>query len=254
MWSSSEVMTARDTMIVLATDFGSGGPYTGQMKAVLHREAPGVPVVDLFADLPPFDAQGAAYLLAAYVGEFAAGAVFLCVVDPGVGGVRRALIAEADGRYFVGPDNGLLAIILRRAASVRLWEIDWRPEQLSSSFHGRDLFAPVAGRLAAGQPPEGRTLSSGEADRPDWPDDLPRVVYVDGFGNAMTGLRAATLTARSTLLAGGRTLARAETFGAAPEGEAFWYENANGLVEIAVNKGDAARELGLTPGSPVELV
>ncbi len=240
-------------MIVLVTDFGAGGPYVGQMKAVLLRQAPGVPIVDLFADLPPFDPRGAAYLLAAYGNEFAPGTVFLCVVDPGVGGDQRALVAQADGRYFVGPDNGLLAIVLRRAASARLWSIDWRPEKLSSSFHGRDLYAPLAGRLAAGQPPEGSKLPPGEAGRPDWPDDLPRVVYVDGFGNAMTGLRASTLTARATLLAGGRVLARAETFGAVPEGDAFWYENANGLAEIAVNKGNAASELGLAPGSPIEV-
>lgn len=240
-------------MIVLVTDFGSGGPYIGQMKAVLHREAPGIPIVDLFADLPPFDPQGAAYLLAGYAPEFAAGTVFLCVVDPGVGGDRRALVAEAGGRHFVGPDNGLLAMVLRRAASARLWNIDWRPDKLSASFHGRDLFAPVAGRLAVGQPPPGSPLSPGEAERPDWPDDLPRVVYVDGFGNAMTGLRASTLAARSILFAGGRRLVRAETFGAVPEGAAFWYENANGLAEIAVNKGNAASELGLASGSPVEV-
>lgn len=240
-------------MIVLVTDFGAGGPYVGQMKAVLFREAPGVPIVDLFADLPRFDPQSSAYLLAAYVKEFASGTVFLCVVDPGVGGARRALVAEADGQYYVGPDNGLLAIILRRATSARLWDIDWRPERLSSSFHGRDLFAPIAGQLAVGQPPDGSKLSLGEAERPEWPDDLPTIVYVDGFGNAMTGLRASTLTARSTLLAGDRTLVRAETFGAVPEGDAFWYENANGLAEIAVNKGNAASELGLSPGSPIKV-
>lgn len=246
MWFSSE-------MIVLFTDFGAGGPYVGQMKAVLLGQAPSVPILDLFADLPAFAPQGAAYLLAAYANEFPAGTVFLCVVDPGVGGERRALVAQADGRYYVGPDNGLLAIILRRAASSRLWEIDWRPEKLSSSFHGRDVFAPVAGRLAAGQKPPGTLLPPAEADRPDWPEDLPRVVYVDGFGNAMTGLRASKLTPSATLLAGGRPLARARTFGAVPEGEAFWYGNANGLAEIAVNRGHAANELGLAPGSPIEV-
>ena len=240
-------------MIVLVTDFGAGGPYMGQMKAVLLRQAPGVPIVDLFADLPAFQPQGAAYLLAAYTNEFPAGTVFLCVVDPGVGGEQRALVAQADGRYFVGPDNGLLAIVLRRADQARLWSIEWRPENLSASFHGRDLFAPIAGRLASGQPPGGGKLPPAEAGRPDWPDDLPRVVYVDGFGNAMTGLRASTLAASATLLAGGRVLVRARTFGAVPAGEPFWYENANGLAEIAVNKGNAAHDLGLAPGSPVEV-
>ena len=102
-------------MIVLCTDFGLEGPYTGQVKAVLARAAPAVPVVDLFADLPPFRPQGAAYLLAAYGAVFKPGDVILTVVDPGVGGARAALALEADGRWYVGPDNGIFELVLRRA-------------------------------------------------------------------------------------------------------------------------------------------
>lgn len=240
-------------MIVLVTDFGLEGPYVGQMKAVLLREAPRVPVIDLFADLPPFDAQGAAYLLAAYATEFPADAVFLCVVDPGVGGPRRPLIVEADGRRFVGPDNGLFEIVRRRAQHTAAHEIRWRPEHLSASFHGRDLFAPVAARLARALTIETVQLPDAAVARPDWPDDLPRIIYVDRFGNAMTGLRAAIATDTATLVAGGRELDHARTFGEADEGEAFWYENANGLIEIAVNQGRADRALGLEPGAAVEL-
>jgi len=137
-------------MIVLFTDFGLDGPYVGQMKAVLHRDAPGVPVIDLFADAPAFDAKRSAYLLAAYAEEFPAPTVFLAVVDPGVGGARRPLMVEADGRRYVGPDNGLFEIVWRRARRRRGGAITWRPERLSASFHGRDLFAPVAARLAVG--------------------------------------------------------------------------------------------------------
>ena len=110
-------------MIVLFTDFGLAGPYTGQMKAVLAREAPGVPVIDLFADAPQRDPQRAAYLLAAYAPWFPPGTAFLAVVDPGVGGTRVPLVANADGRVFVGPDNGLFAIVLRRAAAAEVREI-----------------------------------------------------------------------------------------------------------------------------------
>ncbi|MGO8915196.1 MAG: S-adenosyl-l-methionine hydroxide adenosyltransferase family protein [Stellaceae bacterium] len=135
-------------MIVLFTDFGAGGPYLGQVKAVLYGAAPTIPVIDLMADAPAHDPMSAAYLLAAYVSEFPHGTVFLAVVDPGVGSGRRAVAAEIDGRWYVAPDNGLLEPLLRRAKVARAWEIAWRPERLSASFHGRDLFAPIAARLA----------------------------------------------------------------------------------------------------------
>ncbi|MBX6322432.1 MAG: SAM-dependent chlorinase/fluorinase, partial [Rhodospirillaceae bacterium] len=137
-------------MIVLFTDFGLHGPYTGQVKAVLHGMAPGMPQIDLFADAPAGDPRASAYLLAAYATWFPAGTVFLCVVDPGVGGPRPAVIVEADGRWYVGPGNGLFEMVVRRAAIARRWDIAWRPERLSRSFHGRDLFAPVAAMLARG--------------------------------------------------------------------------------------------------------
>ncbi|SMH55534.1 SAM hydrolase/SAM-dependent halogenase family protein [Azospirillum agricola] len=240
-------------MIVLFTDFGLSGPYTGQVKAVLARQAPGVPVIDLFADAPAFDPQLSAYLLAAYAPAFPLGSVFVCVVDPGVGTDRRPLVVEADGHLFVGPDNGLFELVRRRAASVRAWSIDWLPDRLSASFHGRDLFAPVAARLATGREVERTVLPDGAVARPDWPDDLPRIVYVDVYGNAMTGLRAATLPEDAVLTTGGRTMRRGRTFADAEPGEALWYENANGLAEIAVNRGRADVELGLRVGSEVSI-
>ncbi len=240
-------------MILLATDFGLEGPYVGQMKAVLARAAPGVPVIDLIADLPPFAPKAAAYLLPALAAEFTAGAVFLCVVDPGVGGARLPLALEADGRWFVGPDNGLLAIAGRHAADLRGFTIDWRPERLSASFHGRDLFAPAAARLATGAPLPMSPRDGSDIVGAGWPDDLPAVVYVDHYGNAMTGLRAAKISDDARLSAGGCTLGRARTFSDVAPGEAFWYENANGLVEIAVNQGRADEALGLAVGAIVAI-
>jgi S-adenosylmethionine hydrolase len=224
------------------------------MKAVLHRMAPGIPVVDLFADAPVGNPRASAYLLAAYAGWFPAGTAFLAVVDPGVGGDRPSLIVEADGRRFVGPGNGLFELVLRRAADARRWDIDWQPEQLSASFHGRDLFAPVAAMLARGDPPPGRSRADDTDRRPDWPDDLAGIVYVDHFGNAMTGLRAGAMPAVATMSVAGRMLPRARTFSDLLPGTAFWYENANGLAEIAVNRGRADRDLGLAIGMPVGVV
>jgi S-adenosyl-L-methionine hydrolase (adenosine-forming) len=241
-------------MIVLFTDFGLQGPYTGQMKAVLHQMAPSVPVIDLFADAPAGNPKASAYLLAAYAAWFPAGTVFLCVVDPGVGGERPPLIVEADGRWYVGPGNGLFELVQRRADTVHRWDITWQPERLSASFHGRDLFAPVAAMLARGDAPPGRPRANASDRQPDWPDDLAEIVYIDHYGNAMTGLRAAALPAGSGLAAAGRTLEHARTFSDLPVGTAFWYENSNGLVEIAVNQGRADRALGLSVGSSVSIV
>ena len=239
-------------MIVLFTDFGLEGPYIGQVKAVLHRLAPGVAVIDLFADAPAHDPRAAAYLLAAYAGEFPAEAVFLCVVDPGVGSERTPVVAKADGRHFVGPGNGLFEIALRRAQAHALARIDWRPERLSASFHGRDLFAPVAAALACGRPVATTPLAfDGPRPGADWPDELDAVIYVDRFGNAMTGRRAASLGPKASVAVHGRTLTRARTFADVKPGAAFWYENANGLVEIAVNRGRADRLLGLSVGSAI---
>ena len=255
-------------MIVLFTDFGLQGPYTGQMKAVLHQMAPGISIIDLFADAPAGNPKASAYLLAAYAQWFAAGTTFLCVVDPGVGGARPPVMLEADRRWYVGPGNGLLELIERRAATARSWDIDLKPRRLSASFHGRDLFAPVAAMLARGEPPPGGPRKDDADRRREWPDDLAEIVYVDHFGNAMTGLRAATLAPNAKLAAAGRAvrsmvlgkaaagrvLERARTFGDGPPGAPFWYENSNGLAEIAVNQGRADRDLGLAIGSPVEIV
>jgi len=240
-------------MIVLFTDFGLYGPYTGQVKAVLHQMAPGVPAIDLFADAPVANPKASAYLLAAYAAWFPAGTIFLCVVDPGVGGARPAIVVEADGRWYVGPGNGLFELVQRRANATRSWDIDWKPEHLSASFHGRDLFAPVAAMLARGEPPPGQLRSDRADRRSDWPDDLCEIVYIDHFGNAMTGLRATMLSPDARLSAAGRVLERAKTFSDRPPGAAFWYENSNGLAEIAVNQGRTDRDLGLAIGIPVEI-
>ncbi len=238
-------------MLVLFTDFGEGGPYVGQIKAVLAREAPGTDVIDLLHDAPVFDAKRSAYLLAALVDPFPSGSVFLCVVDPGVGGDRAAVVVEADGRRFVGPDNGLLDPLLRRADRPAAWSISWRPAALSSSFHGRDLFAPVSAMIARGEDVPGVPTDVDTLGRPEWPDELDEIVYIDRYGNAMTGRRANTIPASAAVEAGGERIMRATTFSDVPPGTPFWYENSAGLVEIAVNMGRAADRLGLEIGTPI---
>jgi S-adenosylmethionine hydrolase len=241
-------------LIVLFTDFGLEGPYTGQVKAVLHQAAPAVPVIDLLSDAPAGRPRAAAYMLAAYAAWFSPGTVFLAVIDPEVGSARTPIIVEAEGRWYVGPDNGLFELVTRRAAAFRAWEILWQPSALSASFHGRDLFAPVAGRLARGELPSEIARPVEITRRADWPDDLPEIIYIDRYGNAITALRAACLPEDARLGVCGCALRRARTFSAVPFGEAFWYENSNGLAEIAVNTGSAAEALGLAIGDPVAII
>jgi S-adenosylmethionine hydrolase len=236
-------------MLVLFTDFGLQGPYIGQVEAALQQHAPGVPVIKLFSDLPPFDIQAAAYLLPAYAQRFPPGTVFMCVVDPGVGSTRRAVVVRADGRWYVGPNEGLFAPLARRAGNIQCWQLPEPAASASPSFHGRDVFAPVAGRLARNSRYAGDELTASELDNPGWPDELRRVVYIDHFGNAITGVRSATVDADTVFRVNGHFLQQAFTFSDVSEGEAFWYENSNGLVEFAVNRGRADTVLGLNTGS-----
>lgn len=238
-------------LIVLFTDFGVNGPYLGQMQAVLARQAPDAAVINLFADVPAWNSKAAAYLLPAYADEFPQGTIFLCVVDPGVGGERRPVMLNIDGRWFVGPDNGLFNMVALRArerSGIQWWDITWQPDTLSSSFHGRDLFAPVAAMLARDIMPAAIQQDPLQRIETTWPDQLNEIVYIDHFGNAMTGLQAGTISRDKKLLLRRHCLAYARTFSEVPAGESFWYENANGLVELATNQGRACDALSLSIG------
>ena len=242
-------------MIVLFTDFGSDHIYTGQMKAVLARYAPAIPVIDLLHTVAAFDVASSAHLLDALQHQFPVGAAFCCVVDPGVGSSRHAVALRANGRWFVGPDNGLLSIVAARthAADQKVWRIVWRPNDLACSFHGRGLFAPITSWLASSQFPDDALEPVDDLSVKLDPADLSAVIYVDHYGNVMTGLRAAQLDPLTRIVAAGRVIEHAEVFSAVPEGQVFWYRNSIGLVEIARNRGDAARSLGLKTGDAVRL-
>ena len=238
--------------IILFTDFGSGDLYVGQVKAVLQRFAPGMPVIDLLHDAPAFNVRASAHLLAAMVGGFAEDSVFLTVVDPGVGGARDALVMQADKRWYVGPDNGLLSVVGARAFRGDCGRIVWQPKQLSASFHGRDLFAPVAATLAVqGGLPKDWFEHTGKLEVEFGGDDLPEIIYVDHYGNAHTGIRASGIPRDAVLGIGARRLPYARVFSEMAAGEALWYENSQGLVEIAVNCGSASRLLELKIGDAI---
>jgi len=236
--------------IFLFTDFGSTDLYVGQVKTVLLDYAPRHSVIDLSHDVPSFNIKAGAHLLAALLARVPPRGVVLAVVDPGVGSARGAMAVRADGRWLVGPDNGLLSVAAARAAKQESYRITWRPDQLSDSFHGRDLFAPVAGLLARGdrktaglrKAPLGVTLGA---------NDLAEVIYVDHFGNVVTGLRARALGRDHVLVTNGIRIPYARVYSEVPQGRLFWYENSLGLVEVAASSAHAQRLLGVEPGCPL---
>lgn len=240
-------------MIVLFTDYGLNGPYVGQLELVLKHAMPELRVINLCADVPRQNPKAGAYLLAALARSLPQPRVWLCVVDPGVGTWQDAPVAlNLDGRWFIGPDNGLFDVVGQQARQVVCQEISWRPGDLSVSFHGRDLYAPVAAALA-----QNRRLP-GDIRR--WTPryfqqaDLAEVIYIDSFGNVMTGLRAGAIDRQAVLIAGEWRLHYAETFAAVAVGTLFWYYNSCGLVEIACNQGRADEQLGLKPGDAITLL
>ena len=234
--------------IFLFTDFGYAGPYVGQLTASILAHRGDLIVVDLMHDAPAMRPDLAAYLLPAVCRDLPQEAVVVAVVDPGVGGERAALVVESGTRIFVGPDNGLLS---RLPDIRRVDTIDWRPPDLSASFHGRDLFAPVAARIAIGDSFEHSGSSTSVMVGNDWPERLDRVVYIDGYGNLMTGISGEKLLENSCLNAGGVKIEHAGTFSDVPPGTLFWYPNSQGLVEIAANRNSAAAMLSLALGAKI---
>lgn len=257
------------TVITLLTDFGLRDPFVGVMRGVIAGIAPASAVIDLTHAIAPQAIEQGAFWLARSFRYFPAGTIHVAVVDPGVGTARRALAARAWGHVFVGPDNGLLAPALAGAPGACVRRIDprWGLAAQSRTFHGRDLFAPVAARLASG------SLSfddvGPEIDDPTpapWP--LParqgdrvagRVVVVDHFGNLITDIEPAPPALQpgprpgGTVSIRGHTLPLLGTYGEAERGALLALVGSFGTVEIAARDGDAARLLGAEAGEPVTL-
>jgi S-adenosylmethionine hydrolase len=251
----------------LLTDFGTREAFVGVMKGVILSLCPVARLVDLTHEIAPGDIRGGALALQWAAPHFPPDTVHLGVVDPGVGGPRRPLVLRTPEALFVGPDNGLLWPAASLAGEPEAWEIDlsgWdRP--VSATFHGRDVFAPAAARLAAGERPEAFCRRARDPARLEWPRPEPRgeavrgaVIYVDRFGNAITNLAPADLggPAQGQMtfsVAGQFVRGPSAAYGATPAGSPVVVLGSAGLYEIAVNQGNAAAAMGLTIGSPVEV-
>jgi S-adenosylmethionine hydrolase len=242
-------------IITLLTDFGTADGYVGEMKGVLYTLAPDAEIVDITHDIEPQDLERARLTLARVWRRFPHGTVHVVVVDPGVGSSRSALAVSSDGRFLVGPDNGVLspALLLPGARVVALP----LPPHASATFHGRDIFAPAAAALARGEPID--ELGPAMADEPiirRTPQPVRasdgslagEVILVDRFGNAVTNLIA---TQTGTVHVGQVELPLRRTYADVPDGQPVALVGSAGFIEIAVRNGDAARSLGIVRGSEV---
>ncbi len=255
-------------LISLLTDFGLKDTYVGQMKAALLRLAPEALLVDLTHEVPAQDVKAGAFLLWSAVEAFPEGSLHLAVVDPGVGSTRRAVAARTRrGDVLVGPDNGLLVPALEQLggldAAVELNVPEyWGPRQ-SRTFHGRDVFAPVVGHLAAGVPLErlGRALRDLERPLsfppPGEEDGCPvgEVLHMDPYGNLITNLPGAVLPARFRVHVGSRVIEGAPHahYQTVDSGEPLSLVGSAGLLEVSVRDGSAARVLGVGRGARVRI-
>ena len=256
--------------IALTTDFGTRDAYAAQLKGVLLAHCPGAAVLDLTHDIAPHDAIEGALFLDGAVPAFPPGTVHLAVVDPGVGGARRAIACAIGGQFAVCPDNGLLTLLARRLPLEEAREIAnpaLRREPVSTTFEGRDVFAPAAAHLACGGAlgdlgPPAEDLATLALPEPAREADGVRgeVLHVDRFGNAITNVEASMLPASILpkgaaggvrVSVGGRGLPLRRTYADAAPGEALALVGSGGRLEIAVREASAADRLGLRRGSPV---
>jgi hypothetical protein len=274
-------------VIVLLTDFGLDDAYVGVMKGVILRICPQVHLIDLCHTVQPQQIRQAAFLLANAYAYFPKGTIFLVVVDPGVGSSRKAIAVHAGDYTFVAPDNGVLSYTLEKIGEVAVAEIsnrDYFRKQVSSTFHGRDIFAPVAAHLASGVSFE--ALGDALSDMVILPQPVlivgngtvtGEVINIDHFGNIITSIGHLSLNADtcaeldaafvkevmnifripnacSIRLHKTHIQGLHHTYSDAPLNEAFALINSDGFLEIAVRSGNAARQLDVQIGDPVEIV
>jgi len=234
-------------VVTLTSDFGEGSPYVAAMKGAVLRACPDARLVDVSHAIEPFAVDSAAFVLWAGTRHFGVRSVHLAVVDPGVGSGRRRIALAVDGRFYVGPDNGIFSVVLEHASSPPEAVELARPAGASSTFEGRDVFAPAAGRLAAGATLNelGQALDASELQRLA---GEPRVVWIDRFGNLVLSLQP---PARPLLIGDVAVNDVARTFAEAPNGRPFVYEGSMGRLEVGVAYGRADVALKAAAGTLV---
>jgi S-adenosylmethionine hydrolase len=243
-------------IITLTTDFGLKDPFVGAMKGVILGLAPNIQIVDITHDIPSYDIVEASIVLAEACRYFPPGTIHVVVVDPGVGSARRPILV-GQGKHidqiFIAPDNGVLSLVSDSAAARHITNASLFRNPVSQTFHGRDIFAPVAARLAAG--------TSIESVGPTVTDLVklsssrnPTVLRVDKFGNLQTSLTRGQLGIGFAIRAGGSEVRRLlSSYSEALPGEVFAIEGSAGLIELCLNQGSAADRLNLQRGAEFEV-
>jgi S-adenosyl-L-methionine hydrolase (adenosine-forming) len=271
---SAEVrIVVSNRVITLLTDFGAEDYFVGAMKGVILTRSPGSILVDITHDIPAHDIQAAAFTLNGAYAWFPAGSIHLAVVDPGVGSARRPILVHSGDHLFVGPDNGLFTLVLDQFPAAQTRHITnsayFLPEP-STTFHGRDVFAPVAAALAEGILPEALgpiihdTVRLGSAVCAPLPDGSlnGKIVHIDHFGNCVTNLPShlfpKTAETRPFVLQGNGfeawALARSYEEGALCAARPFLIRGSAGLLEIALSCSSAAKAFGISVADPVRLI
>lgn len=253
------------SVITLTTDFGTRDWFAGTMKGVIAKLAPEARVIDITHEVPPGDVRAGAMSLAAAAPYFPESTIHVAVVDPGVGSSRRALALRTDDAVFIGPDNGVLSWAVReipvREARV-ISQAAWLLQPASKTFHGRDVFAPAAAKLAAGAAFSEAGEEVDDWVTLDWPDYSTNaegldgeIIYIDHFGNAITNLPVESLPSGGDVevACGGSRLGLHEYYASAEQGEALAIAGSRGLLELSINGGDFARDHGVRVGSPVRV-
>ena len=259
-------------LVAFYTDFGINDPYVGQLKGAVKTVNPGAELLDLSHDSSVFDVSAASYLLAKSARTLPAGTVVVAIVDPGVGSDRAALaVRTGTGRVYVAPDNGLLTEVLAREGLTEARSIENKDlfllGEASSTFHGRDIFAPVAAHLAKGEslqtvgPKAEKILRLPRNTATVMPNLAKGVVlFIDHYGNILTNIPGSELAKIKpgqllNLTIKGKPVPAPflRTYAEAPDDRPFALINSDGEFEIAISKGSAAKKLGIAPGDPVIL-
>ena len=260
-------------IVALLTDYGTKDQYAGSMRGAVLAACPDAQVVDITHDITAHAVREAAFVLRAAVPVFPAGTVFVAVVDPGVGTDRRGIAIKAGGYHFVGPDNGIFSLVLADHPEAEVRQLTnaglFRP-RVSSTFHGRDIFAPVAGALVRGTAFEEVGRGIDDAFHFEFPSPVivgdaieGHVIYIDTYGNLVSTIGGASWNAFIDAAEGDLTEMVAEvnrvivpvvtTFGDVPEDDACAYMGSAGRIEVAVNRGSAAKRFEAAIGLPIKL-
>ncbi len=252
-------------LIALLTDFGIKDYFVGAMKGAIFSINEDANVVDITHDIPPQDINAAGFTLRACYKNFPRETIFVAVVDPGVGSARRAILVETESYYFVSPDNGLLSFVFDEGRNFRVFELTDRrffAETVSRTFHGRDIFAPVAAHLSKGVAPNefGAKIENSVRLKNNKPKKISKktieaeIIYIDRFGNLVTNLTMQELPENFTLEIGGRIISRLRNFFAeAAKGELFLIAGSAGFLEIAAPQASAREILRVEVGAKILL-